>query len=155
MASWSLWAACGLLLMAAELLLPGIFLVWVGAAALGTGLVLALWPLGFAATALLFILLLAAGVAAGLRAFPPRPARGLNTPGAGLVGRRGTLLENDRARIGDSEWPVRGNEGLPPGAAVEVARVVGVTLVVRPVPGASPVDGAAGDDAASRNPPAA
>lgn len=134
MAGWSFWVAGGLLLMAAELLLPGVFLVWVGAAALGTGLVLAFWPLGFAATALLFVLLLALGITAGLRAFRPRLPQGLNTPGAGLIGRSGTWLGNGRARIGDSEWPARGEGGLTPGAAVEVVGVEGTVLAVRPTP---------------------
>ncbi|MCI0756510.1 NfeD family protein [Teichococcus vastitatis] len=130
---WSLWVAAGLLLMAAELLLPGIFLVWVGAAALGTGLVLAVMPLGLLATAILFILTLAAAIALGLR-FRPSSSNGLNTPGAGLVGRTGTLLEGDRARIGDSDWPVRGQGTTAPGAAVRVVAVEGTTLVVRALP---------------------
>ncbi len=145
---WSLWVAAGLLLMAAELLLPGIFLVWVGAAALGTGLVLAAIPLGLMATAILFILTLAAAIALGLR-FRPASMSGLNTPGAGLVGRTGTLLAGDRARIGDSDWPVRGQGNAAPGApgaAVRVVAVEGTTLVVRALP---PPAGAAEPGAAS------
>ncbi|KAA2213679.1 NfeD family protein [Teichococcus oryzae] len=132
MPAWSLWLAAGLLLMAAELLLPGAFLVWIGAAALGTGLVLALLPMGFIPTALVFIALLAAGVALGLRAFrPTRPRGALNTPGAGLIGRTGVLLGNGRVRVGDSDWPARGAGEA--GAVVEVVAVEGMTLLVRPV----------------------
>ena len=38
-----LWGALGAVLIAAELVIPGIFLVWFGGAALLTGLVTALW----------------------------------------------------------------------------------------------------------------
>ncbi|MFC3125360.1 NfeD family protein [Pseudoroseomonas globiformis] len=130
--AWAIWTGLGLLLMAAETLLPGAFLIWVGAAALGTGLTLAVLPLGFTATALLFIALLAAGVALSLRVFRPRAKAGtLNTPGSGLIGRHGTLLENGRVRVGDSDWPARGAGEAAPGTTVEVVAVEGTTLVVR------------------------
>ena len=36
MDAWAIWIGLGLLAMGAELLLPGAFLVWIGAAAVGT-----------------------------------------------------------------------------------------------------------------------
>jgi membrane protein implicated in regulation of membrane protease activity len=136
-APWAIWVVLGLLAMAAELLLPGAFLVWIGAAALGTGLVLLAFDPGFIATALVFMVLLAVGIGASLRLFRPRAAPAtLNTPSSGLVGRTGHLLEaqglEGRARIGDSDWPVRLTTAAEPGARVEVIAVQGMTLRVRP-----------------------
>jgi membrane protein implicated in regulation of membrane protease activity len=136
-APWSLWVVLGLLAMAGELLLPGAFLVWIGAAAVATGLVLLVLDPGFIGTALVFILLLAAGIGASLRLFRPRAApAALNTPSSGLVGRAGLLLQaqglEGRARIGDSDWPVRLTVEAAPGARVEVIAVQGMTLLVRP-----------------------
>jgi len=57
-----IWILAGLLLLAAELALPGIFLLWVGLAAIGTGiLVLAVLP-PFEAVVAIFLALLAGGV---------------------------------------------------------------------------------------------
>jgi membrane protein implicated in regulation of membrane protease activity len=135
-----IWILGGLLLLAAELALPGIFLLWVGLAALGTGLLILLAAPPFWQVALVFTLLLAGGIALALRlrrAPPEHPA--LNTPDAGLVGRHGVLLPPEgpqpRVRIGDSDWPARLTrhaEALP-GAMVRVEAVDGTTLVVRPL----------------------
>jgi hypothetical protein len=137
-----IWVLGGLLLLAAELALPGIFLLWVGLAAIGTGLfVLSAVP-SFGATAAAFLLLLGAGIVLALRLRAGRPAhRTVNTPEAGLVGRSGVLLLDGespglRVRIGDSEWPARlpRDQRVPEAGPVRV-RVEGVdgtTLVVRP-----------------------
>jgi membrane protein implicated in regulation of membrane protease activity len=138
MQPWALWIGLGLLAMGAELLLPGAFLIWIGAAATGTGLLLLLADPGPIATLLVFIVLLALGVGLSLRVFRRRRNRAgdhLNTPSSGLVGRAGTLLTAEgldgRARIGDSDWPVRLEAALEPGARVEVVAVQGMTLLVR------------------------
>ena len=139
MDAWALWIGLGLLAMGAELLLPGAFLVWIGAAAVGTGLLLWLADPGTAATLLVFIALLALGIGLSLRVFRRKPGgvgAALNTPSSGLVGRVGTLLAADglegRARIGDSDWPVRLETPAELGARVEVIAVQGMTLLVRP-----------------------
>ena len=133
---WLIWVLAGLLLLGAELVLPGIFLLWAGLAAIGTGLAwLALAP-GFPASVVIFVALMAAGVALGLR----RRGQGsalLNTPEAGLAGREGRVLSADatglRVRIGDSDWSARAVAGTRPaeGAAVRVEAVEGTVLVVR------------------------
>ncbi|MBO1081361.1 NfeD family protein [Roseomonas haemaphysalidis] len=138
MDAWAIWVGLGLLAMGAELLLPGAFLVWIGAAAVGTGLLLWLANPGTAATLLVFIALLALGIGLSLRVFRRKPGgagEGLNTPSSGLVGRVGVLLAADgpsgRARIGDSDWPVRLEDAAEVGARVEVVAVQGMTLLVR------------------------
>lgn len=135
-----IWILGGLLLLIAELGLPGIFLLWIGLAAIGTGLVVLIALPPFPAVVAIFLVLLAAGIVLALRlkARPPGPA--VNAPGAGLVGRHGMLLPMEgpelRVRIGDSDWPAR----LPADAKVpeapqrvRVEGVSGTVLVVRPI----------------------
>lgn len=133
-----IWVLVGLSLLLAELLLPGAFLLWIGLAAIGTGAVVWLAAPGFGVSVVAFLVLLAAGVAIGLRRRPGPPPAALNAPGSGLVGRAGTLLGGAgpdlRVRIGDSDWPARLLDEPPPDllpATVVVEGVDGTTLLVR------------------------
>jgi membrane protein implicated in regulation of membrane protease activity len=134
-----IWILAGLVLLVAEVVLPGAFLLWVGLAAIGTGAVLLLATPGFGATVLIFLALLAAGVWFALRRRSRLPPPTLNTPGSGLIGRTGTLLPEGapglRVRVGDSEWPARLpiDQRVPEGPTpVRVEGVDGTTLLVRP-----------------------
>lgn len=137
-----IWVLGGLLLLGAELMLPGFFLLWVGMAAIGTGLFVLVTVPGFGATSAIFLALLAGGIILALRLRAARPAhRPVNTPEAGLVGRSGLLLIEEgapglRVRVGDSDWPARLPRDLRVPEAgpvrVRVEGVDGVTLVVRP-----------------------
>nr|WP_264185706.1 NfeD family protein [Roseicella aerolata] len=135
-----IWILAGLLLLAAELALPGIFLVWVGLAAIGTGIVVLAALPPFEAVVAVFIALLAGGITLSLRLKGRRPPVRVNTPDAGLVGRHGMLLPMDgaelRVRIGDSDWPARLPRDVKvPDAPmrVRVEGVEGTVLVVRPL----------------------
>lgn len=135
-----IWILCGLALLGAEILLPGVFLLWIGLAAIGTGLALMAVPFSFGATVTIFIVLLAAGIATALKLRGARkPQTRLNMPDSGLVGRVGTLIDANpvapRVRIGDSDWAAR----LPReageiavGSRIRVDGVDGNTLIVRP-----------------------
>ena len=137
-----IWVLGGLLLLGAEVLLPGFFLLWVGLAAIGTGLFVLVTVPGFGATTAIFLALLAGGIVLALRLRGARPAhRPVNTPEAGLVGRSGLLLVEEgapglRVRVGDSDWPARLPRDLRVPEAgpvrVRVEGVDGTTLVVRP-----------------------
>lgn len=139
---WHAWVGLGLLLMAAELLLPGAFLVWLGAAAVGTGILVLLFAPGLVATILAFLLLLALGVGLSLRFLRPRAAArhpdpgGLNTPASGLLGRTAVVVsvsgDGGRVRLGDSDWPAEWSGEAAPGDRVTVTGVRGMTLQVRP-----------------------
>ena len=135
-----IWILGGLLLLAAELALPGIFLLWVGLAAIGTGLLVLVALPPFPAVAASFLGLLAAGIALALRLKGRRPPSAVNAPGAGLVGRHGVLLPMEgpelRVRIGDSDWPARLPADIRVPEAplrVRVEGVSGTVLVVRPL----------------------
>ncbi len=138
---WSWWVL-GLLLLGAELLVPGVFLVWIGLAAIAVGLVSlalwgsALWPwevqfLLFAVLSVLFVLL-GRRFYAGPAGLSDEPL--LNQRGASLVGRIATLGEpirdgRGRVKIDDSFWPVKGND-LPAGTRVRIVAADGATLSV-------------------------
>ena len=135
-----IWILAGLLLLGAEMFLPGVFLLWVGLAAIGTGVMRFFVDPPFWMTVTVFILLLGAGIAAALRlrrSEHPRPR--VNTSDAGLVGRFGVLIEpgttGPRVRIGDSDWAARLPRDVaetPAGIRVRVEGVDGTTLIVRP-----------------------
>ncbi len=135
-----IWILAGLLLLGAEVLLPGVFLLWIGLAAVGTGLMLLVLTPPFWVTVTVFIVLLAGCITLALRlrrAEHPRPR--VNTPDAGLVGRFGILTEGSlagpRVRIGDSDWAARLPRDVaesPAGTRVRVEGVDGTTLIVRP-----------------------
>ncbi|MCR0984235.1 NfeD family protein [Roseomonas populi] len=131
-----IWLLAGLLLLGAEMILPGAFLLWAGIAAVGTGLLgLAVEP-GFPLSVVVFAVLLAAGIALALRRRRVGGASGLNTPESGLVGRDGVVLPSAgpglRVRVGDSDWAARAEGAVPAaGAVVRVEAVEGTVLRVK------------------------
>ncbi len=138
-----LWLAGGLVLLVAEVLIPGVFLFWLGLAALGTGVLVQLADPPFAAEVLTFGVLaaLAIGGALQLRRRDSRRARTINTAESGLVGRTAHALSfngrEGRVRLGDSDWSARLPTDVPPpepGALLQVVGVSGTVLVVRPAP---------------------
>lgn len=138
------WLIAGLVLVGLETLAPGVFLVWLGIAAILTGIVDYLLTLSWQASLVTFAALALVSVAAGRFATGARGRSGmgsmLNRRGDALVGRRFTLDQpiaggEGRVRVDDSVWRVVGPD-LPAGAVVHVARIEGATLVVDGVPGA-------------------
>ena len=130
------WIVVGLVLLGAELLLPGAFLIWVGLASFGAGLV-ALTGLGLKFQVVTLLLVLGGSVWAVLRQ-RRRGAANVNAAGSGLVGRAAIVTSvtgsEGRVRVGDSEWaavPVNGALPLP-GTRLRVVAVRGITLVVEP-----------------------
>ncbi len=133
------WVILGLVLIGGEVLAPGIFLLWLGLAALLTGAVVGLVDLGWQAAALVFAGLSLVAVFTGRlltrrKDEEPDAATGLNDRGRRLIGRvfrlEATMTGGEgRIRIDDSSWRVTGPELLA-GSEVRVVRVDGATLVV-------------------------
>jgi membrane protein implicated in regulation of membrane protease activity len=126
-----LWMIGGVILLAAEILAPGIFLIFVGAAAVATGVFALLFGLGLPAQLALFALYTVIAVMIGRRFYANSNTDSsdplLNDRAARLVGRVVTVVETvdnggGRVRVGDSEWSARGG----PAAAGERVRVTGV-----------------------------
>jgi membrane protein implicated in regulation of membrane protease activity len=135
---WS-WIVLGLVLMGLELLAPGVFFLWLGLAAMLTGLADWALSLSWQAAALVFALLSVAAVLIGRaithdRATDEGARPTLNRRGHALVGQV-FILESPiasgcgRIRVDDSSWRVVGPDA-PSGASVRVVRVDGSTLVV-------------------------
>ena len=135
-----LWLIGGVLLLIAEIIAPGFFLVFVGAAAIATGLFVVLFDLGLAPALALFALYTALAVAVGRKVYANRPVASsvpnLNDRSAQLVGRSVSVVEavdhhGGRVRLGDSEWSARGGPAEP-GSRVRVTAVEGNCLLVEP-----------------------
>ncbi|MDN2565039.1 NfeD family protein [Aquibium sp. A9E412] len=137
------WMVLGFALLALEILVPGIFLLWIGIAAILTGaLSLQLWGFdfwGWQAQVLTFLALALASALVG-RLIMRRAAQEetdqplLNRRAEQLVGRTATLDEPitdgyGRIRLGDTTWRVSGPD-LPAGTRVRVAAASGARLTV-------------------------
>lgn len=136
------WLILAALLALTELMVPGVFLVFVAAGAAVTGLVTLLFP---HFPLLLQVLVFAAGscaaVALGRRWYlrnpGPSPDPLLNDRVARLIGQVVTVAEPiasgcGKVRVGDSEWLAQGPD-VPLGAHVRITGAVGNSLTVEPV----------------------
>ena len=135
-----LWMIGGILLLIAEVIAPGFFLVFIGAAALATGAFTLLFGLGLPAQLTLFAIYAVVAVMLGRRAYANRTADSsdplLNDRGARMIGKSVTVIEpidehSGRVRVGDSEWSARGGPGRP-GERVRITGVEGNCLIVEP-----------------------
>jgi len=137
---WQLWLAVGFILLIAELLAPGVFLIWFGAAALIVGTLVWLFPsLPWPLQAVLFAALSAAFVLYYRHLRAKYDTEGsdqplLNNPLAQMVGQVYVLhtpIENGRGKvkIGDALWSVSGAD-LPAGQSVRVTAIDDMVLVV-------------------------
>lgn len=131
----AVWLIAGLLLCAAELAAPGVYLLWLGIAACGVGVALLLAALPLAGQVALFAALALVSVLLGR--VLQRRGRGAdpNALGADIVGQRCRALLFDgadgRVRFRDSEWPARADGPVLPGEALQIVGVEGTRLVVR------------------------
>ncbi|MCB1418291.1 MAG: NfeD family protein [Notoacmeibacter sp.] len=136
------WMVLGLILLGFEILVPGIFLLWIGIAALIVGtLSLMLWDTAvwsWQVQMVLFVILSLVSAWLGKRVMDRHTTDSdeplLNQRAAQLVGRTATLEEpvengHGRVRIGDTMWRVTGSD-MPSGTRVRVisaeANVLGI-----------------------------
>ena len=133
------WAALALALIAAETMVPGAFLLWLGfAAAAVFVLVLAMPGLSLLSQVAAFVVLSFVFVQVYRRYFRGRERASdqptLNRRAAALVGRvvaldRAIVNGEGRVQIADAYWDVRGPE-LPAGRQVRIVGADGMTLQV-------------------------
>ncbi len=137
------WLILGFVLIALEVVVPGTFLLWPGAAALLTGVAAYMFPtMTWQAAALLFALLTVICLLAGRRLYarlqqPVTDEPMLNRRAQQYIGTIHTLITpildgQGRMKVGDSTWKVTG-EDLPVGARVKVVGVDGIALRVERV----------------------
>jgi membrane protein implicated in regulation of membrane protease activity len=133
------WLILALVLAGVEMLTPGFFAIWIGGAALVTGLVvLVISSMSWEGQLILFALLAAVSVLAwykiGRRVKIATDDMTLNRRGDSLVGRTGDLVEpivngRGRVKIDDSVWRAEGSDA-PLGSKVTVTGVEGAILRV-------------------------
>lgn len=141
------WMVLGFILLTFEIAAPGVFLLWIGIAAIIVGaLSLLLWDAAFWVWQLQVVLFLVLSVVCALLGRRIMATRGygndlplLNRRSAQMIGRTATLSEpilNGRGRIqlGDTIWRVAGPD-LPVGTRVQVigASEADLELRVEPV----------------------
>ena len=126
-----IWLIGGVVLLIAEVIAPGFFLIFLGVAAIATGVFTVLFDLGTAPQLALFALYAVLAVMIGRRFYANRVTDSshphLNDPARRLVGKVVTVTsavddDNGRVRVGDGEWSARGG----PAAVGERVRITGV-----------------------------
>ena len=135
---WS-WMIVGAVLFALDIMAPGFFLLWFGAAAAVVGLIVFAIPIGFTWQVLAFcgvsvlsVLLGRAMWGSNRGGVSDKPL--LNQRARQLIGRNfvlATPIQSGRGRItaGDSLWSVKGPD-LPAGSSVRVVDADGTLLIV-------------------------
>ncbi len=135
------WVIGGLILMAFEAVVPGVFLVWFGGAAIGTGLISVLFDLSLTAQFLTFAALATASVMVGWKygayAVGESDRPNLNIRGQQYIGRSFDLDEaivngRGRMKVGDTTWRIHGPD-LTAGTKVTVTGVKGASLIVEAI----------------------
>jgi membrane protein implicated in regulation of membrane protease activity len=135
-----LWMIGGILLLIAEIIAPGFFLVFIGVAALATGAFTLLFGMPLAFQLILFTIYALVAVMIGRKVYANQAADSsdplLTDRVARMVGKSVTVIEmvdehSGRVRVGDSEWSARGGPGRP-GERVRITGVDGNCLLVEP-----------------------
>lgn len=132
------WLALGLVLAVAEMAIPGVFLIWMAGAALVTGLIAWVVPVGLPLQIVLFAVLSILAVFTGRRYITKHPVVSadpkMNDRGARVVGETVVVTQaieggQGRVRLGDGEWLARGVDA-PVGTRLRVTGHDGVVLIV-------------------------
>lgn len=132
------WLIAGVLLCAAEAVAPGMFLLWLGVAALATGVLLMVFDLSLAWSLLAFGALAIGAVALGRRLYGSREKESdqpfLNRRAEAMIGRSYLLAQPIRGGVGrivvhDTQWRVRGPD-LPSGTKVRVTAVEDASILI-------------------------
>jgi len=135
---WGWWIA-GILLAAAELVVPGVFLIWIAIAALITGVVAFLFDPPIAVDLAIFAVTAVASIYVGRTLYSRKATTSdplLNNRAARMIGLRVTICEpitagRGRATDGDSFWSAKGPD-MAAGTIATVTALEGNTLVVEP-----------------------
>jgi membrane protein implicated in regulation of membrane protease activity len=140
-----IWLIGGVLLLIMEVIAPGFFLFFLGAAAMATGFFTLIFGLGVAPQLALFVLYSIIAVLVGRKFYANRAVNStdplLNDRVGRLVGKVVTVVNavddhGGRVRVGDSEWSARGGPAAV-GDRVKITGVEGNCLTVeahRPLP---------------------
>ena len=133
-----LWMIGGVLLLIAEIIAPGFFLLFIGSAAIATGAFALMFGLGVPAQLALFALYSLLALMVGRRVYANSPTSSsdpnLNDRAAQMIGKHVTAISaidehGGRVQVGDGQWSARGGPAEA-GDRVRVTRVDGNCLIV-------------------------
>jgi len=136
-AHW-IWLILGILLCAGEIFASGVFLIWIGLAAIATGLIMLVVPMSATWSLIVFALLSIASVLIGWKLYgsqnPESDHPFLNRRTDALIGRTFVLAKpivggEGTIRIHDANWRVRGPD-MPAGTRVRVTGVQDTTVLL-------------------------
>jgi membrane protein implicated in regulation of membrane protease activity len=139
-AHW-VWLTIGVLLAGLEMLVPGVYLVWLGIAAIVTGVLTGLLHLSLPVQVVDFVFLSLIIAFSARRFLSDSPIRSadplMNRRGARMVGQTAVVVQaiehgTGRVHFGDSEWIARGPD-VSVGERVRITGSDGATLLVEPV----------------------
>ena len=139
-AHW-VWLTLGVLLAGLEMLVPGVYLIWLGIAAIVTGVLTGLLHLSLPAQVIDFVFLSLIVAYSARRFLSESPIVSadplMNRRGARLVGETAVVVQaiehgSGRVHVGDSEWIAKGPD-IAVGERVRITGNEGATLLVEPV----------------------
>jgi len=139
-AHW-VWLTLGLVLAGLEMMIPGVYLIWLAAAAIITGVLTATLDLSLPVQLIDFVFLSLIIAFSAKRFLRERPIESsdplMNRRGARLVGETALVVQaiehgSGRVKLGDSEWIARGPD-VAAGERVRISGSEGAILLVEPV----------------------
>ena len=139
-AHW-VWLTLGLVLAGLEMLVPGVYLIWLALAALTTGLLTIFLDISLPMQVVDFVFLSLIFAFSARRLLRDRPIVSsdplMNRRGARMVGETAvvsTAIEHGSGRVhhGDSDWNARGPDSAV-GERVRIVGCEGATLLVEPL----------------------
>ena len=136
-----IWMTLGLMLAGLEMLVPGVYLIWLGIAAIITGVMTLGLDLSPAVQLVDFVFLSLIIAFSAKRFLGERPIESsdplMNRRGARLVGETALVVQaiehgSGRVKLGDSEWIARGPD-VAAGERVRIRGSEGAILLVEPL----------------------
>ena len=139
-AHW-VWLTLGLVLAGLEMLVPGVYLIWLAVAAIVTGLLTLAFDISLPMQVVDFVILSLIAAYSAKRFLRDTPIVSsdplMNRRGARMIGETALVVAaiehgSGRVKLGDSEWIARG-ANVPVGERVRITGTDGSTLLVEPL----------------------
>ena len=139
-AHW-VWLTLGLILAGLEMLVPGVYLIWLALAAIVTGVLTLTLDLSLPVQVVDFVFLSLIIAFSAKRFLRDRPIESsdplMNRRGARMVGETALVVQaiehgSGRVKLGDSEWIARG-PNIAVGERVRISGSEGAILLVEPL----------------------
>jgi inner membrane protein len=157
--TWA-WIIAGAVIAGLEILVPGMFLLWIGIGAVATGVLLARYPdLTLAWQFLVFAVSMVSSIGIGFwiqrRSGRSKQARFLNREMKAMVGKRYVAITpftvgRGRIKVHDSSYAALSNEDIAAGDVVEVVAIEDGRPKVVKAPGSAGTPGPAGTPGSAR-----